>query len=458
MRRRSLLMPVLAALAIVLAAAGTALSNTLGSGASPATVTAAASTAGCGKAPTLSSGTHTIQSSGQNRSYILRVPANYDNNRAYRLVFGFHWVGGTMNDVDSGGTDGYNWSYYGLRRLADSANNGTIFVAPQGINNGWANSNGQDVTFVDDMVRQIESGLCVDTTQLFSSGFSYGGSMTYALACARPTVFRAVAVYSGANLSGCNPGTQPVAYMGLHGIRDNTLPIASGRSLRDTFVRNNGCTPQNPPEPAYGSLTHIITTYSGCKAGYPVVWAAFDGAGHDPGPIDGSTGDGWHTWTSGEVWKFFTQFDSTTPPTSTPPTSTPPTSPPTGNGQIVGQQSNRCIDIGNSSTTNGTQAQLWDCNGGNNQHWTYTSSKQLMVYGNKCLDASGQGTANGTAAVIWDCNGQANQQWNVNSNGTITGVQSGLCLDASGQATANGTKVQLWSCTGASNQQWSLHS
>jgi poly(3-hydroxybutyrate) depolymerase len=458
MRRRSLLMPVLAALAIVLAAAGTALSNTLGSGASPATVTAAASTAGCGKAPTLSSGTHTIQSSGQNRSYILRVPANYDNNRAYRLVFGFHWVGGTMNDVDSGGTDGYNWSYYGLRRLADSANNGTIFVAPQGINNGWANSNGQDVTFVDDMVRQIESGLCVDTTQLFSSGFSYGGSMTYALACARPTVFRAVAVYSGANLSGCNPGTQPVAYMGLHGIRDNTLPIASGRSLRDTFVRNNGCTPQNPPEPAYGSLTHIITTYSGCKAGYPVVWAAFDGAGHDPGPIDGSTGDGWHTWTSGEVWKFFTQFDSTTPPTSTPPTSTPPTSPPTGNGQIVGQQSNRCIDIGNSSTTNGTQAQLWDCNGGNNQNWTYTSSKQLMVYGNKCLDASGQGTANGTAAVIWDCNGQANQQWNVNSNGTITGVQSGLCLDASGQATANGTKVQLWSCTGASNQQWSLRS
>jgi hypothetical protein len=50
-------------------------------------------------------------------------------------------VGGTVNDVDSGGTDGYNWSYYGLRRLADSASNGTIFVAPQGINNeSWAGS------------------------------------------------------------------------------------------------------------------------------------------------------------------------------------------------------------------------------------------------------------------------------------------------------------------------------
>jgi hypothetical protein len=125
-------------------------------------------------------------------------------------------------------------------------------------------------------------------------------------------------------------------------------------------------------------------------------------------------------------------------------------------GQIVGTQSNRCVDINNSSTVNGTQAQLWDCNGQTNQRWTYTSGKQLMIYGSKCLDALNQGTGNGTAAVIWDCNSQANQQWNVNANGTITGVQSGLCLDASGAATANGTKIVLWSCSGASNQKWTL--
>ncbi|MFC1414796.1 ricin-type beta-trefoil lectin domain protein [Streptacidiphilus sp. N1-12] len=462
MRYRSRLTAFLVAVTLVLIGAGTAMSSTLGANASGTGVSPAAATAGCGKAPALASGTHTIQSSGQSRSYILRVPANYDSSRPYRLIFGFHWVGGTANDVDSGGTDGYNWSYYGLRRLADSANNGTIFVAPQGINNGWANSGGQDVTFVDDMTSQLEAGLCVDTTQVFSAGFSYGGSMTYALACARPAEFRAVAVYSGANLSGCSGGTQPVAYMGLHGIRDNTLPIANGRALRDTFVRNNGCTPQNPPEPAYGSLTHIITTYSGCKAGYPVVWAAFDGAGHDPGPIDGSTGDGWHTWTLGAVWSFFTQFQSA-PPTSPPPTSTPPSSPPpsgqpTSNQEIVGQQSGRCVDMNDSTTTNGAQAQLWDCNGRSNQRWTYTAGKQLMVYGNKCLDASGQGTANGTAVVIWDCNGQANQQWNINANGSITGVQSGLCLDATGTGTANGTKIQLWGCSGGANQQWSLRS
>jgi hypothetical protein len=121
---------------------------------------------------------------------------------------------------------------------------------------------------------------------------------------------------------------------------------------------------------------------------------------------------------------------------------------------IVGTQSGRCVDINNSSTTNGTQAQLWDCGGQANQKWTYTSSKQLMIYGNKCLDAYNQGTTNGTAAVIWDCNGQVNQQWNVNAGGTITGVQSGLCLDVTGAGTANGTAVSIWNCSGATNQQW----
>ncbi|WP_433438224.1 RICIN domain-containing protein [Nonomuraea sp. CA-141351] len=135
----------------------------------------------------------------------------------------------------------------------------------------------------------------------------------------------------------------------------------------------------------------------------------------------------------------------------------PPTNPGPGGGStsvLRNVNAGRCLDVPNASTVNGTQLQLWDCGGGNNQQWTLTSSKQLQVYGNKCLDAKGQGTGNGTQVIIWDCNGQANQQWNVNSDGTITGVQSGLCMEASNFATANGTKVQLWSCTGTTSQKW----
>jgi poly(3-hydroxybutyrate) depolymerase len=296
---------------LILAAGGTAQAAPAAAApaaAAPADVGTAAASAGCGKAPTLASGNHTIQSGGKSRSFILKLPDGYDRNRPYRLIFGYHWLGGTAGDVNSGGADGANWSYYGLMRLA---NNSAIFVAPQGIGNGWANSGGEDVTFTDDMITRLEGDLCVDTTQRFALGFSYGGGMSYSLACSRANVFRAVAVYSGAQLSGCAGGTQPIAYLGIHGLGDTVLNISQGRSLRDRFVRNNGCVSQNPPEPAAGSRTHIVTAYSGCRAGYPVVWAAFDG-GHTPGPIDGG-GDGWRTWTSGEVWRFFTQFPGSDP-------------------------------------------------------------------------------------------------------------------------------------------------
>jgi hypothetical protein len=123
---------------------------------------------------------------------------------------------------------------------------------------------------------------------------------------------------------------------------------------------------------------------------------------------------------------------------------------------VVGAQSGRCLDINDNTITNGVQAQLWDCSGGQNQAWTYTSRKELVVYGNKCLDAYNLGTTNGTKVVIWDCNGQNNQKWNVNSDGTLTNVHAGLCLDAYGAATANGTQMVLWSCNGQSNQKWTL--
>lgn len=274
----------------------------------PSSVTSAdavaGTTAGCGKAPTLTSGTRTITSGGQNRSYILDIPSNYDRNHPYRLIFGLHWYNGSAAEVAGG-----NWGFYGQKA---ASNGSAILVAPQGLDAGWANTNGRDLTFIDDLVKLIESDLCVDTSQVFSMGFSYGGAMTYALACARPTVFRGVVVFSGGNLSGCNGGTQPVAYFGVHGIRDGVVNVSNGRSLRDQFVRNNGCTSQNPPEPAQGSLRHIVTAYSGCKSGYPVWWGAFDGD-HTASPVDGQNGyDGTRTWTGAEVWKFISQFDSTT--------------------------------------------------------------------------------------------------------------------------------------------------
>ncbi len=263
--------------------------------------------AGCGESPTLTSGKRNIQVGGDNRSFILRLPENYDSNTPHRLVFAFHWNGGVSEDIDGGGSSGYTWSYYGLREQSDDDDLPTIYVAPQGINNGWQNSGGRDLNFVDDMLELIQEDLCIDTKRIFSMGFSYGGGMTYALACDRADIFRAVAVYGGAVLSGCTDGTKPVAYLGIHGIDDRTCVIENARPMRDKFVNNNGCTSQNASEPNRGSLTHVCTEYDGCTDGYPVVWCAFDG-GHTPGIVDGGGDDGARTWTKGEAYKFFKQF------------------------------------------------------------------------------------------------------------------------------------------------------
>ncbi|MER5642957.1 lectin [Streptosporangium sp. NPDC002524] len=449
-KRGSFFGAIAVAALLVLATGHAALGDGAGGSTSSAGAGALAPTAGCGRTPTLASGTHTIQSGGKSRSFILRTPDNYNNTTPYRLIFGFHWRGGTAADVDSGGTSGYPWSFYGLRQMS---NNGAIFVAPQGIGNGWANSGNEDVTLVDDLIGRIEADLCVDTSQRFALGFSYGGGMSYSLACSRATVFRAVAVYAGAQLSGCGDGTQPIAYMGLHGIGDSVLDISQGRSLRDRFVRNNGCTAQNPPEPGPGSRTHTTTAYSGCRAGYPVVWAAFDN-GHMPGPVDGTyTESGITTWTKGEVWRFFSQFGTTRPPDPTP-TPTPTVTPTPGTGAIRGAGSGRCLDVSGVSQANGAQVQIWDCNGQANQRWTTTGAGELRVYGNKCLDVANQGTANGALVQIWDCNGQNNQKWRLNTDGTITAVGASKCLDVPGNATANGVKLAIWTCNGAANQRW----
>jgi hypothetical protein len=124
-------------------------------------------------------------------------------------------------------------------------------------------------------------------------------------------------------------------------------------------------------------------------------------------------------------------------------------------GEIHAVEAGKCLDVPNATQTEGTQVDIWDCNGNPNQQWTATSSGQLTVYwGGDCLEAFGQGTAPGTEVDIWPCSGGTNQQWSLNANGTITGVQSGLCLDVTEASTADGALAELWPCNGNPNQQW----
>ncbi|KAF2834337.1 carbohydrate esterase family 1 protein [Patellaria atrata CBS 101060] len=264
-----------------------------------------AATPGCGKQPSkIKAGVNTVTVNGKSRQWILTLPDNYDNTIPYRLIFGVHWLGGNMNDVANGGMIN---PYYGLPSLV---NGSAIFVAPNGLENGgysgWANTNGEDIAFIQEILKATNDDLCINEKLRFSMGFSYGAAMSYSIACTLPNDFRAVAALSGGPISGCVGGTSPVAYYGQHGISDQTLPIAMGRQMRDRFATNNGCTTREAKEPVVGSKTHIVTKYEGCMEDKPVWWTAFDGD-HTPIPTDtGSNKD--TTYTGAAVWEFFSQF------------------------------------------------------------------------------------------------------------------------------------------------------
>lgn len=263
-------------------------------------VSAETSSAGCGKSPTLTAGNHTLTANGKSRWYLLNLPESYDSSHPYRLIFTLHALGGDAGQVAAG--EGGYLSWYGLPPLVNDTT-GAIYVAPNGLNRGWANVDGEDIGLISDIVKAVKADLCVDEDLLFSVGFSYGGSMSYAIACSMAGDFRGVAMQSGGAMSGCDGGNDPIGFYGEHGV-DGDLNITTARQIRDKFVKNNGCTPQEDLSPAVGSGTHTKVEYKGCKEGYPVTWIEYDG-GHTPQPKDEGQTD---TFAADETWEFFSQF------------------------------------------------------------------------------------------------------------------------------------------------------
>lgn len=254
--------------------------------------------AGCGKPRTLQNGTITLAFNNASRKYILRVPDAYDSNHPYRLVVAYAESGASAMSVA-------NRNYFTLATM-DSKN--TVFVAPDAANGAgtWSKS---DVELTDAILAQLEGDLCIDKSRIFATGFSFGGAMSIAIACTRADVFRGVAFFSGADLTGSCPATltKPIAYYASQASQDSSgtpLPT-SGRVKQAEFAAVNGCTPEPAATtfPASGQ-PHTCTIYKGCSAGHPTVYCVFNGA-HGWEPKDPGQS---MSWDATEAWKFITQF------------------------------------------------------------------------------------------------------------------------------------------------------
>jgi beta-glucanase (GH16 family) len=124
-----------------------------------------------------------------------------------------------------------------------------------------------------------------------------------------------------------------------------------------------------------------------------------------------------------------------------------------GGGPIHGY-GGKCVDVAGANSANGTQIQLYTCNGTAAQQWTVGTDGTIRALG-KCMDVTGAGTANGTKVQLYDCNGTNAQNW-TRSGTQLINAGSGKCLDATGVSSADGTPLQIWTCSGGANQQWTV--
>jgi poly(3-hydroxybutyrate) depolymerase len=258
--------------------------------------------AGCGKATTVTTGKHTITSTGQERSYIIDIPANYDMNKPYRLFYTSHWIGGTSEQVR-------DQDYYFLKPLANAANEPAIFIAPQSDGATWQE---KDHALFDDLLAFARQNLCIDTTRVFATGFSFGGMITYSLSVNHQSDIRAAVGIAPANYNIFIPPKthKPIAWMQTTGMSDNICPWVNRDSTTQGAkyiaierATDNGCA---VPEtfPTWQEGDHVCYEFTACGAATPTRVCTFNGGHTNRASDPGSSTN----WIPEESWEFFKRF------------------------------------------------------------------------------------------------------------------------------------------------------
>ena len=244
---------------------------------------------GCGVVKVPEEGQQTIVAGGIPRVFTVALPTDYDANHQYAVIVSWHGLGGSMGN------------YYQLNS-SSRAGASAIHLSPQGLDNangdgaGWWNTDGQDLAFVDALLAWTKGSYCVDTTRVFSVGFSFGGMFSNVLGCERGDQFRAIAPIAGSFFNyygfGAAPECEsPVPMLGIHGTADDRVPYADGEAARDVWVAQNGCSATTENTAPEGCVL-----YQGCVTGYPVEWCAHDGMHMVP------------SFAADVIWDFFEQF------------------------------------------------------------------------------------------------------------------------------------------------------
>ncbi|MDD4009976.1 MAG: hypothetical protein PHQ67_09230, partial [Fermentimonas sp.] len=212
------------------------------------------------------SGTYTMTSADLERKYTIDIPEDYDKNKTYRLIFAMHMMGGNMQTM-------VDQNFYGLKTYAEKDGVDVIFVAPEGYTDRspWRGRDNKDHIFFADMLELFKDKLSIDTSRVFSCGFSFGAMFTYSLSLAFQDDLRAVACYAPANWNIYLPENtgKPLAFYSVTGTEDGLCKFVNSDELKQggkycvlTHLENNGLR-EMPKIPIATTPTHITTEFEG---------------------------------------------------------------------------------------------------------------------------------------------------------------------------------------------------
>jgi polyhydroxybutyrate depolymerase len=246
-----------------------------------------------------------ISFDGRVRDFIVQIPAGFQVNQAYPVVFFFHGLGGNKNF----GRDM-------MRSIAD--NEGFIGIYPQGYLNSWnAGSGGvpsleDDVGFTLEMLNWLGEEVIIDETRVYSMGYSNGGAFSYRLA--RDTdVFAAIASISASHFEGITIPAEAskLSVLQIHGRLDTVVPYEGGKSINldiifdsamntvTSWAVHNGLSAN--PVTEYPEQNLTLYKFSSNGNPYEVLLYCLENANHNPTvhPFVGSER------CYQEIWEFF---------------------------------------------------------------------------------------------------------------------------------------------------------
>lgn len=250
----------------------------------------------CASVPDVRAGltAHTIALGGRARGYKVYVPEAYDGLRPVPLVFDLHASGiapATELEITrlDAAADRHGFVVVLPEAATPFASGGMTWNLPRRAGGP------DDVAFVLAVLDAVRSRLCVDPHRVFAVGFSGGGRLASALACAAPGRFAAIGVVGGLRdpaRSGrrCPANARAVSVLAMHSVDDpiNTFRHVPGRNpaywthgVQDAltgWAHRLGC--RGEPVETVVAADVVRRVFTGCRDGARLIFYRLSGTGH----------------------------------------------------------------------------------------------------------------------------------------------------------------------------------